>query len=55
MRKCREEEGIKPFNISVCAETDAKIERCIQQTDKDEKSSLREIEREMWSINKLRS
>ncbi|MDO5784124.1 MAG: cytidylate kinase-like family protein [Eubacteriales bacterium] len=43
-----------PFNIFVCATMDAKIARCIERADKNERLSRREIERNIRRIDKNR-
>lgn len=45
----------EPFNIFVCAETDAKIRRCEQRASENEKLSKKEILQKMKQIDKIRS
>lgn len=44
-----------PFNIFVCADMDAKVRRCLDMTDRNEKLSQKELERKIRSIDKNRS
>ncbi len=43
-----------PFNIFVCADIDAKIKRCRERADKNEKLSDKEIKKNMLRIDKNR-
>lgn len=45
----------QPFNIFVCAETDAKIERCIERATRDENLSEKELLKKIKYIDKIRS
>lgn len=44
----------QPFNLFVCADMQAKIERCKQRADKDENLSEKEIEKRIKTIDKNR-
>ena len=44
-----------PFNIFVCAQTEAKIKRCMQRAPEDEKLTEKELLRKMKQIDKVRS
>lgn len=44
-----------PFNIFVCAETDAKVKRCIERAPEGEKLTEKELIRKMKQIDKNRS
>lgn len=44
----------QPFNLFVCADMQAKIERCKQRADKDENLSDNEIEKRIKTIDKNR-
>jgi cytidylate kinase len=43
-----------PFNIFVCAEMEAKIQRCAERAEKDESLSRRELEHRIRNIDKSR-
>lgn len=45
----------KPFNIFVCADTQAKVKRCMERAEKDEKLSEKEILQHMRRIDKGRA
>lgn len=44
-----------PFNIFVCAETDAKVKRCMERKSVDEQMSEKELIHKMRQIDKMRS
>ena len=44
-----------PFNIFVCAQTEAKIKRCMQRAPEGEKLTEKELLRKMKQIDKVRS
>lgn len=44
-----------PFNIFVCAQTDAKVKRCMERRSAEEKLSEKELVRKMRQIDKMRS
>ena len=44
-----------PFNIFVCADTQAKVQRCLERAEKDEKLSEKEILQQMRRIDKNRA
>lgn len=44
-----------PFNIFVCAQTDAKVKRCMERAMEDEKLTEKELIRKMKQIDKVRS
>lgn len=44
-----------PFNIFVCADTDAKVNRCLKRASSDEKLSEKELIRKMKQIDKVRA
>lgn len=44
-----------PFNIFVCAQTEAKIKRCMQRAPENEKLTEKELLRKMKQIDKVRS
>lgn len=44
-----------PFNIFVCAETDAKVKRCVERAPEGEKLTEKELIRKMKQIDKNRS
>lgn len=48
-------EEYKPFNIFVCAHTEAKVDRCIKRAPQGEKLTPREIEHNMRRIDKNRA
>ncbi len=43
-----------PFNIFVCAETDAKVKRCIDRAPEGERMTQKELIRKMKQIDKVR-
>lgn len=45
----------QPFSIFVCAELEAKIQRCMERTTDDEKLTERELIRKIKRIDKVRS
>ena len=45
----------KPLNIFVCADTESKINRCLEKSKDDEKPSLKEIEKQIIKIDKSRA
>lgn len=45
----------EPFNIFVCAKTEAKIDRCIRRASSDEKLTEKELVRKMKQIDKVRA
>lgn len=45
----------KPFNIFVCAQMEAKIQRCLERAEKGELLSRKEIERQIHRIDKARA
>jgi len=45
----------QPFNIFVCAETEAKLRRCVERASKEENLSERELLRKMRQIDKVRA
>lgn len=45
----------QPFNIFVCADTEAKLKRCAERAPEGEKMSERELLHEMKQIDKVRS
>lgn len=45
----------EPFNIFVCAKTEAKIDRCIRRASADEKLTEKELIRKMKQIDKVRA
>ncbi|MBR6503007.1 MAG: cytidylate kinase-like family protein [Clostridia bacterium] len=45
----------KPFNIFVCAELSAKIERCMQRAKSDEKITERKLARKIKKIDRMRA
>ena len=45
----------KPFNIFVCAETDAKVKRCLQRAKADEQLSEKDVLQHMRRIDKNRA
>lgn len=45
----------KPFNIFVCAEMSAKIERCMQRAKTDEKITERKLARTIKKIDRMRA
>ena len=45
----------KPFNIFVCAETDAKVKRCMERKPADEKLNKKDLLHKMRQIDKMRS
>jgi len=45
----------EPFNIFVCADLDAKVQRCIERAPEEERLSAREIERKIRRIDKDRA
>ncbi len=45
----------KPFNIFVCADTEAKVRRCIERAEPDEKLSENDILKNMRAIDKNRA
>ena len=47
--------GYQPFNIFVCAETDAKVRRCLERAHEGEKLSEKELVRKMKQIDKVRA
>lgn len=47
--------GYQPFNIFVCAATDAKVRRCVERAHEGEKLSEKELVRKMKQIDKVRS
>lgn len=47
--------GYHPFNIFVCANTDAKIKRCMERTPEGEALSEKALLRQMKQIDKVRS
>ena len=44
-----------PFNIFVCAETEAKVKRCLERAEEDEKLTEKELIRRMKQIDKMRA
>lgn len=48
-------EKYKPFNIFVCADEKAKLARCLERADENEKLTEKELMRKMRSIDKVRS
>ena len=44
-----------PFNIFVCAQTDAKVKRCMERAPKGEQLTEKELIRKMKQIDKVRS
>lgn len=48
-------EKYRPFNIFVCAQTDAKIRRCRERAPEGENLTDRELARKMKQIDKMRS
>lgn len=44
-----------PFNIFVCATTDAKLKRCMERTPEGEKLTEKELLHKMREIDKIRS
>lgn len=47
--------SFEPFNIFVCAQTDAKLKRCIERKSVDENLSEKELIRKMHQIDKMRA
>lgn len=45
----------KPFNIFVCASSEAKIKRCMERTASDEQLTEKELLKKMKQIDKVRS
>lgn len=48
-------QSYSPFNIFVCAKTDAKLKRCIERASQDENLSEKELLRKMKQIDRLRA
>ena len=48
-------QNYNPFNIFVCADSDAKIKRCMERAPKDENLTVKELIRKMKQIDKVRS
>ncbi len=48
-------QNYNPFNIFVCADSDAKIKRCMERAPKDENLTAKELIRKMKQIDKVRS
>lgn len=48
-------EKFEPFNIFVCADENAKLKRCIERADENEKLTEKELIRKMKSIDKARA
>ncbi len=47
--------GYHPFNIFICADMNAKVCRCLENAEKNENLSRKEIERKIRSIDKNRA
>ena len=45
----------EPFNIFVCADTDAKIRRCVERAPEDEALTEKELVRKMKQIDRTRA
>lgn len=48
-------ESCHPFNIFVCADTEAKVKRCMERAGQEEHFTRKELIREMRRIDKMRS
>lgn len=48
-------QNYSPFNIFVCAKTNAKLKRCIERASQDESLSEKELLRKMKQIDRLRA
>lgn len=48
-------QGCAPFNIFVCAQTEAKIKRCMERAPQGERLTKKELIRRMKQIDKVRS
>ncbi len=48
-------ENYHPFNLFVCAQTEAKVNRCLMRTSPEEKLTQKEILSEMKKIDKMRA
>ena len=48
-------EEYNPFNIFVCADMDAKVQRCIERAKEGENTSPREIEKQIRRVDKNRA
>ena len=48
-------EDLKPFNIFVCAEMEAKLRRCMERADAKENLTEKELARKMKQVDKMRS
>lgn len=48
-------QSYKPFKIFVCAETDAKVKRCMERQAEDEHMTEKELIRQMRRIDKIRA
>lgn len=48
-------EKYNPFNIFVCADTDAKVRRCMDRTSEGEHLTTKELIKKMKQIDKMRS
>lgn len=44
-----------PFNLFICAETDAKIKRCMERKSPDENLTEKELLRKMRQVDKMRA
>lgn len=48
-------QSFQPFNLFVCAETEAKLNRCLERTPQGEQLTKKELLRQMKQIDKVRS